>query len=755
MSGGRATVVRLITLTSVYLAGAWAALSMIDDPGEVALFWPASGLALAVLVRFGTHWWLWVAAANLAMHATLDPVSPEFLPFSALSNALGALSAAWWIRHRTPEPRPDIATGLALLQGGIMMGLVSGLIGALGLWLAGLVPGQQWPVAFLRWSMGDFLSVAALTPAALWLLTQPPRIRNSAHFEPGSFAPRSERLVWALLFVAALAGPVFGARFAEAFVLAMASVPLALLLWSAMRFPAAWTLLGSAVAILSLTIATGLGLNGLPQPQHPLEVGLLLGFLSLIGIAPMLVMAGAYQRRLSETQLLRRALTDPLTGLANRTAFEEDLRAEPQPGRPAGRIALLYIDLDHFTLINDTASHAAGDAVIRSIASLIQTELHPGESLYRLGGDEFAAMLIERESGDWRDRGERLLKAIEDFRLPWNDHILSIDASIGLAVFESDQPEQRAQALAQADAACFTAKEMGGARVCVATPGLGDTHLRTQAMHWAIRIREALEHHRFRLYCQDIARLELEPSGRDPLRHFEVLVRLDAGDGGPPTLPTSMIPAAERFGLGVRLDREVVALTLDWLDRDPSLLATVGTCAINLTADSLMDESFADFVARRLDRARVRPQQLCFEITETSAVHDLARAQRFIARMRHLGCRFALDDFGTGFSSFGYLRALAVDFIKIDGSFVREMERSELAAAIIRGITEIARVLGVSTVAEHTASIDLCTLLRRTGVDFAQGYALHRPEPIENYFALPPPILHRRTEMPLGRLGLL
>ncbi len=216
-----------------------------------------------------------------------------------------------------------------------------------------------------------------------------------------------------------------------------------------------------------------------------------------------------------------------------------------------------------------------------------------------------------------------------------------------------------------------------------------------------------------------------------------------------------MIPAAERFGLGVRLDREVVALTLDWLDRDPTLLATVGTCAINLTADSLMDESFADFVARRLDRARVRPQQLCFEITETSAVHDLARAQRFIARMRQLGCRFALDDFGTGFSSFGYLRALAVDFIKIDGSFVREMERSELAAAIIRGITEIARVLGVSTVAEHTASIDLCTLLRRTGVDFAQGFALHRPEPIETYFALPPPILHRRTEVPLGKLGLL
>jgi EAL domain-containing protein (putative c-di-GMP-specific phosphodiesterase class I) len=233
------------------------------------------------------------------------------------------------------------------------------------------------------------------------------------------------------------------------------------------------------------------------------------------------------------------------------------------------------------------------------------------------------------------------------------------------------------------------------------------------------------------LYCQSI--VPLRP-GEDRGRHFEILLRLRDPRTGEVMMPGQFMPAAERFQLGTRIDREVVVRTLAWLEANPAAAATVSTCSINLSGEALGDEGFLVFLSDRLRRSSFPSERLCFEITETSAVRDLARAQRFITQLRGFGCRFALDDFGTGFCSFNYLRALDVDYFKIDGSFVRDMETSPLAEAVVRSINEIAHVLDKRSIAEHTESERERQALIALGVDFAQGYAIDRPRPIDEYF---------------------
>jgi EAL domain-containing protein (putative c-di-GMP-specific phosphodiesterase class I) len=217
--------------------------------------------------------------------------------------------------------------------------------------------------------------------------------------------------------------------------------------------------------------------------------------------------------------------------------------------------------------------------------------------------------------------------------------------------------------------------------------------------------------------------------------HFELLLRMRDSRGGTPHLPDRFIPAAERFQLAVKIDREVVRLALDRMEAFPQAATAVAMCAINLSAAAMMDEGFVGFVAERLHRSSFPARRLCFEITETSAMRDPARAQRVIDELRSLGCRFALDDFGTGFCSFGHLRALDVDFIKIDGSFVRDMATSPLAAEVVSSITRIAHLLHKRTIAEHTENESVRAALSALGVDYAQGFAIDRPQPLEAYLA--------------------
>jgi EAL domain-containing protein (putative c-di-GMP-specific phosphodiesterase class I) len=250
-------------------------------------------------------------------------------------------------------------------------------------------------------------------------------------------------------------------------------------------------------------------------------------------------------------------------------------------------------------------------------------------------------------------------------------------------------------------------------------------------MRWALRLNEALENDRFELFCQSISPLQ-SLNGHE--RHFEILLRMRDAETGDLLPPGYFIPAAERFGLGMKLDTHVLDRTLRWFERNPSAAEKVELCSINLCAASLDDERFLAFLQARLAKSSMPPERLCFELTETSALRDLARAQHFIKAVRALGCRFALDDFGTGFCSFGYLRSLDVDYFKIDGSFVRDVETSPVALAIVRSIADIGRVLHKQTIAECAETEAIRRCLVGLGVDYAQGYALDEPMPIARYF---------------------
>jgi diguanylate cyclase (GGDEF)-like protein len=428
-------------------------------------------------------------------------------------------------------------------------------------------------------------------------------------------------------------------------------------------------------------------------------------------------------RALTE-QLRHQAMHDSLTGLANRYAFEQQLDAVlARPGAYED-CALLYVDLDQFKVVNDTSGHYAGDQLLAHLAQKLRATLEPGEMLARLGGDEFGVLL--EGGGEERARGvaERLRLAIDGFVFVWESRTYSVTASIGVAAVGRAALSKR-ELLAMADTACYLAKERGRNRSHVFIDTDEDASTRRSEMEWVNRVRWAIEGGRLGLDYQELA--PLRPGKPDEGAHFELLLRLHDEDGRP-VPPGAFIPAAERFGLMPQLDRWVVATALANFDRlHPS--GKVALCAINLSGATVDDEDFAGFVLEALEAHGVPPQKVCFEITETAAVGNMARVRRFITRLRGVGCRFALDDFGAGMSSFGYLKNLPVDMIKIDGSFIRELENDPMSFSIVRAVTQIGHQIGLKVIAEWVGSDATCELLRLLGVNYAQGYFLHAPEP--------------------------
>lgn len=722
-----------VMLVGLYvLAGGYSTM-MMGGPGEVVLFWPAAGIGLAAVVRYGLRWAWLVPVAVLLVHLLFDPVSWLFMGYSMAANFAGVLAGAALVRHGKVEQHISVRFGLRGLTGGLVMAGTSAAIGVLGLVHADLLPAGEWVWAAGRWLLADLLGVTSLSPAVL-LVTQPAGRRGNDLPDPP--APESERLGWNVALAASFLLMGWGASLGGYYALGLVALPLSVLVWSAVRFSPLHTALSTAVTMLLISAIAGFGLAGFPPPQAPLDAINLLGFLIVVSVLPTTLSVAMYQQHRTALDLQKRADTDALTGLLGRDAFERRVRTTlADAGAPP--MALAYLDLDHLKLINDTASHAAGDELIRGVAGVLEANRHPEDLLARTGGDEFALLMRNCTPMVAEDRTRALLRAIEGYRRGWGRQMLATTASAGVVAFLPGQAEY-AQLLSQADAACFTAKEQGGNRACLARLDAGDLLDRTAAMRWVVRLREALEHKALALHCQSI--VPLQP-GLESGRHFEVLLRIRDPHTGEEMMPGQFMPAAERFHMGTRIDREVLGMTLSWLDAHPEQADSVSTCCINLSGDALADEGFLTFVAERLRRSAFPASKLCFEVTETSAVRDLARAQRFIGHLRSLGCRFALDDFGAGFCSFNYLRALDVDFFKIDGSFVRDMDSSAMAEAVVRSINEIAHVLDKRSIAEHTENERQRRALAAMGVDYAQGHALDRPVPIADYFARPFPAL--------------
>ncbi|MFL6262163.1 MAG: EAL domain-containing protein [Thermoanaerobaculia bacterium] len=440
----------------------------------------------------------------------------------------------------------------------------------------------------------------------------------------------------------------------------------------------------------------------------------------------VLVFKDVTQLRGMEREMIYLARHDPLTGLINRREFEKRLQHSLDTAAEDGREhALFYLDLDEFKVVNDTCGHLAGDEMLKQVTSLLRSLLRKTDTLARLGGDEFGVLLEDASLQDARELGERLLTSVRQYRFGWQERIFEIGVSIGLVPITADSGDM-ARVLSAADAACYVAKEGGRSRMHEYQPDDSALAERYGEMQWIYRIHKAFAEHRFCLYRQSIH--PLQGDGTEPPL-CEIFIRMVDEDGRIAT-PAAFIPAAERYHLIASIDRWVVHAAFVTLACGTLSHGDTTRFAINLSGQSVGDEAFLDYVLGEIEATGIAPERIFFEITETAAVGNLAKATHFIRVLKELGFRFVLDDFGSGLSSFAYLKNLQVDFLKIDGAFVRDMMGSSVQRALVESIHQIGKVMGIRTIAESVEDRPTLDVLRQIGVNYAQGYGLSLPEPL-------------------------
>jgi len=422
-----------------------------------------------------------------------------------------------------------------------------------------------------------------------------------------------------------------------------------------------------------------------------------------------------------------KASHDELTGLINRREFEHRLHelllrngTHREPG------SVLIIDLDRFKLVNDSHGHMVGDLLLRQLTETLLTRIRGNDTLARIGGDRFAVLLPRCDTHQAKESADALHNAINDFRFTCEDRPVLVGASIGVVTVDREMFGP-GDVVTAADAALALAKENGRDRIVVYQAEGPEEQRRRGEVLWANRIREALDKDRLRLYCQPIVPLE-HASGRG--WSCEILVRM-LDEGGDLVPPMAFIPAAERYDLMPLVDRWVIsAVTRQW-QSNPDTFGGIEKCNINLSGQSLAQEGFLDFVLGQFGASGFPHHMACFEITETAVVANMANAQRLIHELSACGCQFALDDFGSGLSSFTYLKHLPVDYLKIDGSFVRDMLKDPMDAAMVRAIADIGHTLGLETIAEFVESRTMIAELNRASVDYAQGFGIQHPFPLD------------------------
>jgi len=433
--------------------------------------------------------------------------------------------------------------------------------------------------------------------------------------------------------------------------------------------------------------------------------------------------------RRAERFMMHLAYHDSLTALPNREYFHRRLsEVLADPGARAGQHAVMYIDLDQFKIVNDTCGHSAGDQLLRQLAHLLQTTLRQEDLLARLGGDEFGVLLVNCGMEQACEVAEKLRETVASFRFAWESRVFTVGASIGVVPMDGDSLPL-ATVLSAADAACYAAKDSGRNQVQVYRPENEELRQRQTEMSWVNRITRALDEQRFRLRYQPIVAL----SSRESLiEHFEMLVSM-VDEKGIIIGPDAFIPAAERYNLMPSIDRWVIDNAFRFIGSLPDSAGHLHTCCINLSGSSLTDEHLLQYVQGKLVEHGVSPKRVCFEITETATIANMNRALRLISELRARGCRFALDDFGTGLASFAYLKHLPVDFLKIDGTFVKNIVRDPVNLAIVKAINEIGHALGIKTIAECVEEVETLEVLRELGVDYGQGFGIARPKPLETF----------------------
>lgn len=454
-------------------------------------------------------------------------------------------------------------------------------------------------------------------------------------------------------------------------------------------------------------------------------------------------------RQLSE-KIAYQASHDALTGLANRSEFDRHIREIIILAQnDNAEHALCYLDLDQFKVINDTCGHLAGDELLRQLGDVLKKYSRSHDFIARLGGDEFGILMYNCPLTEAVQTCEQLRDTIKDLHFAWDDRSFTIGVSIGVTIINASS-SNAIHLLKEADAACYAAKDKGRNRVHVFRPDDEQLLLRRGEMQWVTRIQRGLEENSFCLYGQPIVPL----SGIEQGLHFETLVRYQSDSNSPLIPPGAFLPAAERYNLAPALDRWIISHLFEWLAAHQDFLQKLSLCSVNLSGLSLSDETMLQFISEQFKHWAIPKHKICFEITETAAISNLLAATKFIQQLKDQGCKFSLDDFGSGLSSFAYLRSLPVDFLKIDGLFVKDILSDSIDKAMVCSINEVGHIMGKETIAEFVENVAIFDLLRELGIDHAQGYGISEPIPLDKLQYLTHPIYTPEQPLNSGALKL-
>jgi diguanylate cyclase (GGDEF)-like protein/PAS domain S-box-containing protein len=429
-------------------------------------------------------------------------------------------------------------------------------------------------------------------------------------------------------------------------------------------------------------------------------------------------------------QLSYQASHDALTGLINRQEFENCIvtALENSRANPSHEHALLYIDLDQFKVVNDTFGHTAGDELLRQVMVVIQGKIRSTDTLARLGGDEFGILLERCQSEQAMEIAEAIRGAIDEYRFNWQDTNTKVRCSIGMYMVTSESPDA-ASIMSFADVACYSAKDMGRNQIHLYQDS--DPSVRHEEMKWVSRITTAVEENRLELYFQPIIGIGKNQS--QARGHYELLLRM-RDENGVIVGPDQFIPAAERYNLMSTLDRWVIREALSQLaDKTPESKTAHFTLAINLSGTSLSEDRFLEYVIDELQKHTLPDGAICFEITETAAISNLSRVVHFMNTLKKVGCKFSLDDFGSGLSSFTYLKNLPVDFLKIDGQFIRNVAGDSVDESMVKAINQVGNAMGIATIAERVETKEVLDKLSELGVEYAQGYYIAKPCSVQSF----------------------
>ncbi len=426
-------------------------------------------------------------------------------------------------------------------------------------------------------------------------------------------------------------------------------------------------------------------------------------------------------------QLSYQASYDALTGLINRREFENRAnRLLSTIRRDRSEHAMCFLDLDQFKVINDTCGHAAGDELLRQLGNLLKKKIRKRDTLARLGGDEFGILMEYCSLGEAHRIADTVLQTVKDYQFFWEGEMFRIGVSIGL-VTVTEATSNFTELFKQADAACYLAKDLGRNRIHTYHPADTVLAIRHGEIQWVGRIYQALDDNRFCLYAQPIMALD---TGKR--QHYELLLRM-LDEQGEIIPPGTFLPAAERYNLIEKLDAWVLNCACTFLAENPRFVNNTEFVSINISGPSLTNRDFLEKIIEKFHETGISPGKLCFEIIETIAVTNLELATNFISTLKKKGCHFALDDFGSGFSSFGNLKNLPVDYLKIDGMFVRDIVNDPIDHAMVKSINEIGQVMGMQTIAEFVENDEIKRKLETIGVNYAQGFGLGKPEPLSNF----------------------